>query len=42
MVAREEEGGGWAKWVKGRGTYRPPVTECVSHRSIVKDIIIVI
>ena len=33
MVAREEEGRSWAKWVKGSGRYRLPVMEQISHRN---------
>ena len=33
VVARGEEVGGWAKWVKGSGRYRLPVMEWVSHEN---------
>lgn len=47
MGARGEEGGRWAKWVKGSGRDRLPVMERINHGnkshsigSIVHDIVI--
>lgn len=33
MVVKGEEGGIWAKWVKGNERYKYPVIEQVSHEN---------